>query len=112
MISLTCSSSPSRCFVLFVFSARSRCFVFFSARPVLDAERDAPGTMIHDIGQALWWSLVTVTTVGYGDIASVTTRGRVLAGLFMIGSIAFIGIVAATLSSWIIAQAGDEVAGA
>jgi voltage-gated potassium channel len=38
-------------------------------------ERHAPGSNIHTLRDALWWSVVTVTTVGYGDFYPVTTWG-------------------------------------
>ncbi|ABZ83547.1 ion channel, putative [Heliomicrobium modesticaldum Ice1] len=54
---------------------------------------------IRDFGDALWWSLVTITTVGYGDISPVTVEGRMLAGLLMITGIGVIGTVTASLSA-------------
>jgi len=48
---------------------------------------------------ALWWSVVTVTTVGYGDISPVTVGGRIVGVLLMFLGIGFIGILTATLAS-------------
>ena len=75
---------------------------------VLDAERGAPGASITSFPDALWWSLVTITTVGYGDLAPVTTVGRATAILLMIGGVALIGVVTATLASWIISLVTEE----
>ena len=47
---------------------------------------------------ALWWSVVTVTTVGYGDITPVTLGGRIAGILLMLSGIGFIGILTATLA--------------
>lgn len=56
----------------------------------------------RSIADSLWWAVVTTTTTGYGDIAPVTSAGRVLASVVMLGSILFvlpllIGYVATTL---------------
>jgi voltage-gated potassium channel len=72
---------------------------------ILDAERHAAGATITSFGRALWWSFVTITTVGYGDYSPITLMGRFIAFILMIGGIALIGVVTATLASWIV----DEV---
>jgi voltage-gated potassium channel len=55
---------------------------------------------IQTFGDALWWSVVTATTVGYGDVSPVTPEGRLIAvGLMLLG-IAFIGVFTATISSY------------
>ncbi len=46
---------------------------------------------------ALWWAMVTVTTVGYGDKSPVTTAGRILAGVVMIGGIGSFGYIAGSI---------------
>jgi len=48
---------------------------------------------------ALWWSIVTVTTVGYGDIAPATTGGRIVGAVEMITGIGFLGIFTATIAN-------------
>lgn len=79
--------------------------VFVGALAVLDAERADSGASIRTFGQALWWAFVTITTVGYGDYAPVTVTGRIVAFALMLAGIALIGVVTATLASWIV----DEV---
>jgi voltage-gated potassium channel len=82
--------------------------VFVAALAVLDAERSAPGAKITSFGNALWWALVTITTVGYGDYEPVTVLGRFIAGGLMLGGIALIGIVTATLASWIVERVAKQ----
>lgn len=48
---------------------------------------------------ALWWTLVTITTVGYGDIAPVTIGGRLIGALTMLAGIGLIGTLSAMLAS-------------
>jgi hypothetical protein len=52
-----------------------------------------------DYGTALWFTLQTVTTVGYGDVTPVTALGRTVAGVVMIVAIAFLAIVTALITS-------------
>jgi voltage-gated potassium channel len=76
--------------------------LFVSSLAVLDAERGHPGANIANFGDALWWSAATITTVGYGDRFPTTVEGRFVAAGLMIGGIALLGIVTATLASWLI----------
>jgi voltage-gated potassium channel len=82
--------------------------IYTSALAVFDKERYLPGTKIDSFGKALWWSITTVTTVGYGDVYPITNAGRVIAVLLMIGGISLVGVVTAALASWIIQSVADE----
>lgn len=54
------------------------------------------------LGDAIWWSIVTVTTVGYGDISPITPMGRLVASILMIVGIGFISSLTSTLSTYFI----------
>ncbi|GAA1462106.1 potassium channel family protein [Williamsia maris] len=82
--------------------------IYVSSLAILEAERPRPDAAIKTFGDAVWWSITTVTTVGYGDYAPVTITGRIIAALLMIGGISLIGIVTATLASWIVQRVAQE----
>ena len=82
--------------------------IYTSSLAVFDKERYLHGATINSFGKALWWSITTVTTVGYGDVYPVTNTGRVIAVLLMIGGISLVGVVTAALASWIIERVTEE----
>ncbi|WP_337062605.1 potassium channel family protein [Kineococcus sp. G2] len=81
---------------------------FSAACAVLEAERPAPGATITTFGEALWWVVTTITTVGYGDFAPVTTTGRVVAVGLMLSGIALVGVVTGSLASWFLDEVRDS----
>jgi voltage-gated potassium channel len=82
--------------------------VLVGALAVTDAERGAPGANIAGFGDGLWWAVTTMTTVGYGDRFPVTTTGRFVAVALMVGGIALLGVVTATLASWLVDRVAAE----
>jgi voltage-gated potassium channel len=74
---------------------------------VLLFERNATGSNIHNYPDALWWAIVTVTTVGYGDRFPVTGGGRTVAVILMLVGIGLIGVLTATVASVFIKEHTD-----
>jgi voltage-gated potassium channel len=60
-------------------------------------------------GDAIWWAIVTFTTVGYGDLYPVTPGGRTAGIMLMLGGVALIGSLAASLGSFF--NSGGTLAG-
>ena len=71
---------------------------------ILDIERNAPGSNIHTPMDALWWGLVTITTIGYGDKFPVTTEGRLVAAVLIIFGVAMISTLTASFAAWILSH--------
>jgi voltage-gated potassium channel len=84
--------------------------VFTAALAVLDAERGDPAAQIQTFPEAVWWAFATISTVGYGDFSPVTDTGRLVAVGLMIGGVATLGIVTATLASWIVERVAETEA--
>jgi voltage-gated potassium channel len=96
------TSAAFRGRVILYVVASTALIVAIGSLAVLDAEQDAPGALITTYGDALWWAMTTVTTVGYGDLYPITIAGRVLAVFLMLTGLALVGAVTATLASWFV----------
>jgi voltage-gated potassium channel len=81
--------------------------IFVAALAVLEAERKAAEPNITSFGDALWWAMTTVTTVGYGDTYPTTGTGRFVAAGLMLSGIALLGVVTASLASWMIERVAE-----
>jgi len=62
-------------------------------------EAHIPGSRIHTVGDAFWWGIVTLCTVGYGDLYPITTGGRIAASILMISGTCLTGLITAVLAS-------------
>ena len=56
----------------------------------------------------VWWAVVTVTTVGYGDVYPTTVGGRIVAIVLMLTGIGFLAVLTATVSSRFVKQERSE----
>ena len=75
-------------------------------------------TVVEDVGpdgrigsffDALWWSLSTITTVGYGDLFPITTAGRIVGGITMLIGVSVVAILTAKIATFFwIAEAASE----
>jgi len=74
----------------------------------LQFESGAPDANIKTGGDALWWSVVTITTVGYGDFFPVTTLGRITGLAVMVSGVGIIGALASILASLLVPQPASQ----
>jgi voltage-gated potassium channel len=74
-------------------------------------EHHAAGATIHTYGNALWWGMETVSTVGYGDYTPVTAGGRITAAALMVLAFMVLAVITAQIATTFIEQAQrDEAA--
>ncbi len=83
--------------------------VVFSGATVAYYAEHATNPEFATFGDSLWWGIVTLTTVGYGDIVPQTTLGRWAGTMIMISGIAVVGILAGSLASFF--RLGDSQPG-
>ena len=74
---------------------------------VITFESGSPDANISTGADALWWAIVTITTVGYGDTFPVTAGGRITAFAVMLMGVGIIGALASILASLLVAQPAD-----
>lgn len=82
--------------------------LLFSSTLLYMVEAEAQPIVFGSIPRAMWWSIATLTTVGYGDVVPITVAGRILAGVTALTGIGLIamptGILAAAFSDALQAQ--------
>ncbi len=78
---------------------------------VLLSERDANARQFQTFGDAIWWSIVTISTVGYGDKVPITTAGRIVGSITIVSGIILISLFTATVSSVFVARKIKESQG-
>src|SRR6185503_20132766 len=62
----------------------------------------------HTYGDGVWWAIVTLATVGYGDIVPTTPWGRVLGVVVIVTGVTFISFLTATVTSLFMARELDQ----
>jgi voltage-gated potassium channel len=68
-------------------------------------------TDFHTFGDGVWWAVVTLGTVGYGDIVPHTGWGRVLGSVVIVAGITFLSFLTATVTSLFVSADQQELTG-
>jgi voltage-gated potassium channel len=66
---------------------------------VLAVEEGRAGSQINTMGDAMWWAVATVTTIGYGDVVPQTSTGRVMAFVLMLAGVGLVGVVVSNFAA-------------
>lgn len=75
---------------------------------VYEIEKDVKDSNIKSYEDGIWWGIVTLLTVGYGDRFPVSFMGRLVAGVLMVSGVVAIAIVTAKISSFFLERALRE----
>ena len=77
------------------------CLVYF-------AEHDAQPDKFTSIPATIWWSVVTLTTVGYGDLYPVTVLGKIFASIVLLAGISLLALPAGIITTGFLEEASDK----
>ena len=66
------------------------------------------GAQITTLDDALWWAVVTSTTVGYGDVVPATAVGRGIAALLMLTGVGLLSVVTANIAAYFVEESTSE----
>lgn len=81
--------------------------IIFSSISILTVET-APESNIKTAEDAIWWTIVTITTVGYGDKFPVTTEGRLIGVLVMVAGVGLFGTYTGYIASLFVCEQKKE----
>lgn len=89
----------ARRYELFVTMALAGMLLLFGATALYWAERQVQPEAFGSIPRALWWSIITLTTVGYGDVSPITPVGKFLASIVALGGIGLVAMPTGIMAS-------------
>ncbi|TAA47800.1 potassium channel family protein [Corallincola spongiicola] len=78
--------------------------IIFAAIAILQLEQGVEGANVETGADALWWSFVTITTVGYGDYYPVSIGGRIIAAMLMVAGVGLFGTFTGFVASWLLEE--------
>eukprot|EP00913_Durusdinium_trenchii_P017267 g16237.t1 len=99
VISIVLESLVESATGIFVLMSFVSMWALVCATVVYAAEIDAPDTDFVSIPAALWWSMATISTVGYGDMVPHTSIGKLVGGVSMLGGILITSISVAVITT-------------
>ena len=82
--------------------------VFVGSVGMLMLEPANAGSNIKTAGDAIWWSFVTLSTVGYGDYYPVTPEGRIIAVILMTAGVGLFGTFTGMMGSWFLSEKKEK----
>ena len=84
---------------LIVFSFLASALLYLTSVGIYYFEKDLQPEVFGSVPQALWWSVVTLTSVGYGDVTPISTAGKIFTSIILFLGIGLISVPSAVLVS-------------
>jgi voltage-gated potassium channel len=82
--------------------------IVFGSIIIFELEHDAKDTKFTKPSDALWWSVVTLTTIGYGDVYPITTAGRAVATVIIVLGVGIFGTFISLMGSGLVQVFREE----
>jgi voltage-gated potassium channel len=89
----------SRRYELSVTVALAGCLILVGATALYWAEHNVQPEAFGSIPRAMWWAVITLTTVGYGDVSPITPLGKMFAAVIAVGGVALVAMPAGIMAS-------------
>jgi len=96
---------------LTVFAVVALFTLYLAAVGIYHFEHDAQPDVFSSVPTSFWWAVVTLTTVGYGDIVPITVGGRIFASVAILVGMAIFAVPAGILASALISGEIEEITG-
>ena len=97
---------------LFVFLGAAVVLIYLSAVGIYYFENDAQPEKFTSITDSLWWAIVTLTTVGYGDAYPITTGGRLFTFLVLMAGLGIVAVPTGLIASALVKVREQDLAAA
>jgi voltage-gated potassium channel len=83
--------------------------LYLAAAGIHFFEKDAQPEVFSSIFSSLWWAIVTMTTVGYGDSYPITTGGKVFSGFILLIALGVVAVPTGLIASALAKARGEEI---
>lgn len=97
---------------LILFSAATLLLIYFSSVGIYFFENEAQPDAFSSVFNAMWWSVATLTTVGYGDIYPITTGGKIFSTFIVFIGLGLVavptGLIASSLTQALNKKSSDK----
>lgn len=93
---------------LVVYSVLTFVLIFMASVGIYYCERDAQPEAFRSVFHSMWWAIVTLSTVGYGDVYPVTLMGRIFTGIILILGLSVLSVPSGLIAAALVKQSRKQ----